>query len=150
MKSWLQTKCCLSLLSAVSVCVLLWWVFVTHTWKLLSLHCGALWEELTRCLKRLIPTTCFCISPHFSKPCKVLSCCEMFVWWLQLVFFPTPWHIVSVFYLSQVLLKSSCCCLLGGSHMPHAECFLWAVFELKTPGPGDCEFLIVLQSSEYN
>lgn len=84
---------------------------------------------------------------HLSKLCKVLGCCEMFVGWLQLVFFsPTPWHSVSVFHFRQVLLKPSCCWLLGSSHMPHVECFLWAVFEQKTPGRTDCEFLIVLQS----
>lgn len=43
-------------------------------------------------------------------------------------FFPTPWHIVSVFYLSQVFLKPSCCCLLGGSHMLRTGCFFYELF----------------------
>lgn len=62
----LITKQMLPFLTFCCQCVLLWWVFVTHTWKFLSLHCGAVREELTRCLKRLIPTTCFCISPLFQ------------------------------------------------------------------------------------
>lgn len=95
-------------------------------------------------------STLFSLPPRFQATHSIellWNVCVMTsapFFFLSLSFFSHPVaHSVSVFYLSQVFLKPSRCCLLGGSHMPHAECFLWAVFELKTPGPRGCEFLIV-------
>lgn len=102
--------------------------FVTHTWVVTHLFTV---EQFERNLPgaRLMHTTGFPVCPHVSKPRIVLNWCEMFVGWLQRgFFFPTPWHIVSVFHSSQVFSKPSRCCLLGGSHMPHAECFFMSCF----------------------
>lgn len=41
----------------------------------------------------------------------------------------------SVCAFIQLFFKPYCCCLLGGSHMPHTQWILWAVFKQKTPGP---------------
>lgn len=84
----------------------------------------------------------FSVWPYVPKLYIVLSCCEMFVAWLQpvafvVVVFVFPPVAHSVCLLLEV--RSSWCCLLGGSHMPHTEqsLFLWAVFELRTPGHGE-------------
>lgn len=68
-----------------------------------------------------MPTTCFSamhIIELLWNICVMTSACC----------FPTLWHTVSVIYLNRVFLKPSSCCWLGGSRIPHAECFLWAVF----------------------
>lgn len=58
--------------------------------QLLLLHCGTVGKQLARCLNRVMPSPRFYVSSHFSKPCIVLSCCEMLVGWLQLIFFSHP------------------------------------------------------------
>lgn len=89
------------------------------------------------------------VHPNFSKTCILLSCCEMFVWWLQLVVFPPcgTWCLSSTSTRSSSS-RPAVVCLAAVTYRTLSvfyELFLnWKHLDPET------EFLIVLQSNKYN
>lgn len=106
------------------------------------------------CCSRVVSSSCLSYCVNVSKRSMILTCCEMFcrmtsAW--RFLFLSYPVALYGCLLFEPGLLEVALLLLAWRqSHVSRWVCFYELVFEVKTPGPGARELLIVLQSCQHN